>query len=761
MRAMRTLNALIFGLLAAGSAWAQSFEPFVVRDIRVEGVQRTEPGTVFSYLPVKVGETLTEDKAQQAIRALFATGFFRDVRLEVEKDVLVVLVDERPAIAQVDFSGVKEFENDALRKVLRELGLAEGRIFDRSALEIAEQELKRQYLSRGLYSAEVQTTVTPLERNRVGINFTVKEGENSKIRKINLVGVQAFAESDLLDLFSLRPPNWISWYTKNDQYSKQKLTADLETLRSHYLNRGFLDFNIDSSLVSITPDKRDIYITISVSEGERYTVSDVQLAGQMPVPREVLEPLVRVKPGEVYSRERVNESVKAINDRLGNEGYAFANANPAPDVDRAKRTVAFTIFIDPGRRVYVRRINVTGNTRTRDEVVRREMRQLEGGYYDASKIQTSKQRIDRTQYFKDVNVETSPVAGTTDQVDVNFTVEEKPTGALLFGAGFSSVDKFVVSGSVSQANVFGSGKFISAQINSGKVNQTYALSYLNPYYTVDGVSQGFDVYKRTTDASSLSVGAYVTRSVGGGVKFGYPIAEQTSMSFGLSAENVDLETFSTSPPSYLNFVNLYGSTYAYATGTIGMARDRRDSAILTTQGTYSLLTTEVSGGDLQFYRVGLLHQWYRPLTRKLTFAVNADLGFARRIGSKPVPFFKNYYAGGPGSVRGYQQYSLGPQDVFGNSLGGTRKIVGNAELQFPMPGGGLDKSLRLAVFLDGGQVYAAQDSIDPGELRFSTGLALSWSSPFGPLKLSLAQPLNEKKGIDRVQRLQFTFGTGF
>ncbi len=761
MRAMRTLNALIFGLLAAGSAWAQSFEPFVVRDIRVEGVQRTEPGTVFSYLPVKVGETLTEDKAQQAIRALFATGFFRDVRLEVEKDVLVVLVDERPAIAQVDFSGVKEFENDALRKVLRELGLAEGRIFDRSALEVAEQELKRQYLSRGLYSAEVQTTVTPLERNRVGINFAVKEGENSKIRKINLVGVQAFAESDLLDLFSLRPPNWISWYTKNDQYSKQKLTADLETLRSHYLNRGFLDFNIDSSLVSITPDKRDIYITISVSEGERYTVSDVQLAGQMPVPREVLEPLVRVKPGEVYSRERVNESVKAINDRLGNEGYAFANANPAPDVDRAKRTVAFTIFIDPGRRVYVRRINVAGNTRTRDEVVRREMRQLEGGYYDASKIQTSKQRIDRTQYFKDVNVETSPVAGTTDQVDVNFTVEEKPTGALLFGAGFSSVDKFVVSGSVSQANVFGSGKFISAQINSGKVNQTYALSYLNPYYTVDGVSQGFDVYKRTTDASSLSVGAYVTRSVGGGVKFGYPIAEQTSMSFGLSAENVDLETFSTSPPSYLNFVNLYGSTYAYATGTIGMARDRRDSAILTTQGTYSLLTTEVSGGDLQFYRVGLLHQWYRPLTRKLTFAVNADLGFARRIGSKPVPFFKNYYAGGPGSVRGYQPYSLGPQDVFGNSLGGTRKIVGNAELQFPMPGGGLDKSLRLAVFLDGGQVYAAQDSIDPGELRFSTGLALSWSSPFGPLKLSLAQPLNEKKGIDRVQRLQFTFGTGF
>ena len=761
MRAMRTLNALIFGLLAAGSAWAQSFAPFVVRDIRVEGVQRTEPGTVFSYLPVKVGETLTEEKAQQAIRALFATGFFRDVRLEVEKDVLVVLVDERPAIAQVDFSGLKEFDGDALRKVLRELGLAEGRIFDRSALELAEQELKRQYLSRGLYAAEVQTTVTPLERNRVGINFAVKEGENSKIRRINIVGAQAFAESDLLSLFVLRPPNWISWYTKNDQYSKQKLTADLEALRSHYLNRGFLDFNIDSTLVSITPDKRDIYITVSVSEGERYTVSDVQLAGQMPVPREELEPLVRVKPGDVYSRERVTESVKAINDRLGNEGYAFANANPAPDVDRAKRTVGFTIFIDPGRRVYVRRINVAGNTRTRDEVVRREMRQLEGGYYDASKIQTSKQRIDRTQYFKDVNVETAPVAGTTDQVDVSFTVEEKPTGALLLGAGFSSVDKLVISGSVSQANVFGSGKFISAQVNSGKINQTYALSYLNPYYTVDGVSQGFDVYKRTTDASSLSVGAYVTRSLGGGVRFGFPIAEQTNMTFGLSGEHVNLETFLNSPTSYRSFVNLYGSKYAYATGTIGVARDRRDSAIVTTRGTYSLLSTEFSGGDLQFYRVGFMHQWYRPLTRTLTLALNADLGFARRIGSKPLPFFKNYYLGGPGSVRGYQPYSLGPQDAFGNALGGTRKLVGNAEVQFPVPGSGPDKSLRLAVFLDGGQVYAANQKIDPGELRFSTGLALSWSSPFGPLKLSLAQPLNEKKGVDRLQRLQFTFGTGF
>ncbi len=755
------LFALLLGLAAAAAAWAQTFKPFVVRDIRVEGLQRTEPGTVFSYLPVKVGETMTEEKAQAALRALFATGFFRDVRLEVENDVLVVLVEERPAIAQVDFSGVKEFESDTLKRVLRELGLAEGRIFDRAVLEGAEQELKRQYLSRGRYAAEVQTTVTPLERNRVGINFAVTEGEVAKIRAINIVGAQAIPEKELLDLFVLRPPNWISWYTKNDQYSRQKLAADLETLRSHYQDRGYIDFSIDSTQVSITPDKRDIYITVNVTEGEKYTVSDVQLAGQMLLPREELEKLVKVKPGDVYSRARLTESVKAITDRLGNEGYAFANANPAPQLDKDKRTVAFTILIDPGRRVYVRRINIAGNTRTRDEVVRREMRQLEGAFYDASRIQLSKQRIDRTQYFKDVNVETAPVAGSTDQVDVNFTVEEKPTGALLLGAGFSSTDKFIVSGSVSQSNVFGSGKFISAQVNSGRVNQTYALSYLDPYYTVDGVSQGFDIYKRDTDASTLSIGPYTTRALGGGIKFGYPLTENINLSFGLNAENVKLETFSNSPAQYLTFVSQFGSKYAYGAGTVGIQRDLRDSAIFTTRGTLTTASVELAGGDLQYYRLNFGHQWFHPITRTVTLALNADLGYADGLSGRPVPFFKGYYAGGPGSVRGFRAFTLGPQDTQSNVLGGTRKVVGSAEVLFPLPGAGMDRSLRLAAFLDAGQVYGEAEKVDLSQLRYAAGIALAWNSPFGPLKLSLGQPLNEKKGFDRVQRLQFTFGTGF
>ncbi len=746
--------------LATG-ALGQAFRSFVVKDIRVEGLQRTEPGTVFSYLPVKVGETMTEEKAQQALRALFATGFFRDVRLEFENDVLVVLVEERPAVAQIDLVGIKEFELENIRRILRDAGLADGRTFDRSILDTAEQELKRQYLTRGRYAAEVETTVTPLERNRVGIRISVNEGEVAKIRSINIVGAQAFRESLLLEQFVLRTPGWLTWYTKLDQYSRPKLAADLETLRSFYQDRGYIDFAIESTQVSITPDKKDIYITVNVVEGERYTVSEVRLEGQMLLPRAELEKLVRVKANEVFSRQRLTETTKAVTDRLGNEGYAFANASAVPQIDRAARTVALTILIDPGRRVYVRRINVAGNNKTRDEVVRREMRQLEGSYYDASKIQLSKTRIDRTQYFKDVNVETAPVADRADQVDVNFTVEEKPTGAVLIGAGYSSVDKVVLSGSISQANLFGSGKFLAAQVNSGKVNRTYALSYVNPYFTVDGLSQGFDAYTRKTNASSLSVGAYTTETTGGGVRFGYPISESDAVSFGFNAEHVKLGLFSDSPLSYTSFASIFGNKYTYGTGSLGWARDSRDSAIQPTRGALTRAGAEVAEGDLKYYRLSLNEQWFHPLGRTTTLALTGEFGYVHGISGKPVPFFKNFYAGGPGSVRGYRSFSLGEQDAAGAVLGGTRKFVGSAEILFPVPGAQADKSLRLAAFIDAGQVYGATQKVDFGELRYSAGIGLAWTSPFGPLRLSLAQPLNEKKGFDRPERLQFTFGTAF
>jgi len=749
--------AVCLAVAAAGAA-AQEFQPFVVKDIRVEGLQRTEPGTVFSYLPVKVGETMNAEKARAAVRALYATGFFQDVRLEAENEVLVVFVRERPAVAQIDFSGMREFEPDMLRKALRELGLAEGRIFDRAVLDSAEQEIKRQYLSRGLYAAEVQTTVTPLERNRVGISIAVTEGEVAKIRGINLVGNAVFPESELLGLFVLRTPGWLTWYTKHDRYSRERLAADLETLRSYYLNRGYLDFSLESTQVSITPDRRDIFITVNMVEGEIYTVSEVTLAGQMLLPREELEALVRLKPGDVFSREKLAASTKAISDRLGNEGYAFANANAIPSVDKEKRTVAFSIVIDPGRRVYVRRIDIAGNNKTRDEVVRRELRQLEGAYYDASKIQLSRRRIDRTNYFGEVTVETTPVEGSPDQVDVTYSVKEKATGALLLGVGFSSLEKIALSASITQANAFGTGKYLSANVNSGSVNQVYSLSYVDPYYTVDGVSRGFDLYKRRTDASGLDVGAYVTDSLGGGIKFGYPVSELVTVDFGANLEAVDLQIFANSPLQYIKFVEAFGNQYTYGSGTVGLARDTRDSLITTTAGTYLRVSSELAGGDLQYYRLGYQHQWYTPLSRTLTLHVGGEIGYAGGYGDKPLPFFKNFFAGGPGSVRGYRSFSLGPQDEAGNAVGGNRKLVGVAELLFPMPGAEQDRSIRLAWFLDGGQVYG--NRIELGELRYSTGLALFWSSPLGPLRLSWAHPLNAK-GTDRKQGLQFTFGTGF
>ena len=745
-------------LAAASGALAQPFQPFVVRDIRVEGLQRTEAGTVFSYLPIKVGETINEEKARQAVRALYATGFFQDVRLEADNDVLVVFVQERPAIAQIDFAGMKEFEPDAIKKALRELGLAEGRIFDRALLEQTEQEIKRQYLSKGLYATTVQVTVTPLERNRVSINITVNEGDVAKIRGINIVGAKAFSEGELLDQFVLRTPGWLTWYTKHDRYARERLAGDLETLRSFYQNRGYLDFSIESTQVSITPDRLGIYVTVNIVEGEKYTVTGVRLSGRMLVPREELEKLVQLRTGDVFSREKLVASTKAITDRLGNDGYAFANANAIPDVDKEKRAVAFNIFIDPGRRVYVRRIDVSGNIKTRDEVLRREMRQIEGAYYDASRIQTSRRRIDRTGYFDQVNVETQPVEGNPDQVDILYTVKERPTGALLFGVGFSSVEKLSVSASISQANVFGTGNFLSANINSGSVNKVYSLSYLNPYWTVDGVSQGFDVYRRKTNASQLAIGAYATDTYGGGIKFGYPISEFSRVDAGINMERVQLDVFDTSPQRYIDFVNVFGNRYTYGALTTGLGRDTRDSILQPSDGALTRLTGELAGGDLEYYRLGFQHLFYYTLTRIYTFSFGFDVGMAEGLGEKPLPFFKNYYAGGPGSVRGYDPFSLGPIDDTGTALGGNRKLTTSTEILFPVPGALQDKSLRLAWFVDGGNVF--NNRIELGELRYSTGLAFAWSSPFGPLRLSFAQPLNAKS-TDHVQRLQFTFGTAF
>ncbi len=756
---MRLPKILLLLLIAALAPNVYAFDPFVVKDIRIEGIQRTEAGTVFSYLPVKVGETMTEEKATQAIRSLYATGFFKDVSLEVDNGVLIVVVEERPSVAQIEFVGNKEFESEALLKGMRSIGLAEGRIFDRGLLEKAEQELKRQYISRGKYSAEIKTTVTPLERNRVSLRFDIVEGEVAKIRQISIIGNQVFTEKDLVGLFTLRTPGWLTWYSKQDQYSKQKLAADLEVLRSYYLDRGYLEFNIESTQVSITPDKKDVYITIAINEGPQYTISDVKVAGEMLIPEAEARKLIKMKPGETFSRARLTESTKAISDRLGNDGYAFANVNAVPDLDRQQRKVAFTFFVDPGRRVYVRRVNLTGNNRTRDEVIRREMRQIEGGWYNADAITKSKQRVDRLGYFTDVAVETPAVPGTTDQVDVNVSVVEKPTGNILLGAGFGSSEGLVLSGGVTQQNVFGSGNHLGIQVNTSKVNTVYSLSFTQPYWTVDGVSRGFDLYKRDIDPSAYDSGQYKTSTLGGQLRLGVPVTDIDVISFGLGYEKTEIETLADSPLRIVNYVNTFGTDNSTVLATVGWSRDTRDSVIYPTRGTMQRASAEsgLPGGTLQYYKVSYQNQTYFPLTRDMTLYVHGDIGYGNGLNDKPLPFFRNYYAGGVSSVRGFRTSTIGPKDANGDPIGGSKKLVLSTELLFPFPGLQNDKSVRVGAFIDTGMIG---ETYQFGELRAAAGMSVLWVSPLGPLKLSAALPF-KKDDNDRTEKFQFTFGQQF
>lgn len=758
-------------LVLMSSLYATSvlaLDPFVVKDIRVEGLQRTEAGTVFTYLPVKVGETMNDELASQAIKALYGTGFFKDVRIEAENDVLVVTVQERSAIAQIDLSGNKSLPTDKMKEGLKQIGIAEGQIFDKSQLDRAEQEIKRQYLSQGKYGATVKTVVTPLERNRVAVRFDIEEGAVSKIRSINIVGNQSFSMEDLRAQFLLTTPNWMSWWNKDDQYSKQKLNADLEALRSFYMNQGYLEFNIDSTQVSITPDKKDIYITVNITEGEKYTISEVKLAGDTIVPEEELRQLIQVQAGETFSREKVTQSSKAISDRLSDNGYAFSNVNPVPEVNKELHTAAFTFFVDPGKRVYVRRINVVGNTRTKDDVIRREVRQLESSWYASNKINRSKERLVRTQFFSDVNVETPAVPGTADQVDLNLSVVEQSTGSVQFGAGLSSNEGVVFGVTVNQNNFLGTGNRVSAQINTGKVNTVYSLSYTDPYFTPDGVSRGFDIYRRDVDTSSLSIGTYNTYSYGGGVRFGIPLNERDGFNFGLAADFTKVELTSNSPQQYLDFCgNTRGCSSDSIVTSAGWTHDSRDSIMFTNNGVLQRLTGEVSLPvlDLEYYKIDYKHSWYKEVYKGFTVMLNGEIGYADSYGNKNYPFFKNFFMGGVSSVRGYENGSLGPRGRDNSTgedfaVGGTKRLLGNAELFFPVPGVKDSKQFRLSAFVDAGNVFGSEESYSLGDLRYSAGVGVSWFSPFGPLKLVFAKALNAK-AEDDTQVLQFQFGQQF
>ena len=761
------IGAAVMALCASNALAAN---PFVVKDIRVEGIQRTEAGTVFSYLPVRVGETFDDAKASSAIKALYATGFFKDIRLEEENGVLVVLVEERPAISSVDFTGTKEFEKDMLVKALAEIGVAQTRIFDKASVDRAEQELKRQYLSHGLYGVKITTTVTPIERNRVTVMFNIDEGDVAKIKGINIIGNKAFSDKQLRQLLELRPSGWFTWYSKADQYSKQKLTGDLETIKSWYLNHGYLEANVESTQVSITPDKRDIYLTLNITEGEQYTVSSVKLEGEMFGREEELKELIVLQPGKTYVGDLQEATNKLIADRLGTFGYAFANVTANPELDREKREVAFTFFVDPGKRAYVRHMNISGNTVTRDEVIRREFRQFESSWYDANRVKLSRDRVDRLGYFKDVKVETPESPGTSDQVDVNIAVEEKPTGNFMIGGAFSQSEKFTFTASISQANFAGSGNTVGIELNTSKCNRTIAFSQTNPYFTDDGISRAFSLYLRTSRPPALNIGSYTVKQMGGNLTFGVPFSESDTVYFGAGLERTELETDQTSPTVYQTFVRQNGgpaSGIGKATTnaiplTAAWGRDTRDSAVTPTRGRFQRANFEIDAiGDAKYYRMVYEHQWWKPLTRWMTLALRGEFDYGKGIGGSAYPVFKNFYAGGIGSVRGYESSSLGVVDPrYYDAIGGSKRIIGNAELQFPFPGSGTDRSLRWFTFVDGGQVFQEDAKIRYDEFRYSAGIGLSWISPVGPLKLSYAKPLNSLPG-DRLERFQFQMGTGF
>lgn len=756
---MRTfIRIVLLSLLLCGSA--RAFEAFEVSDIRVEGLERISPGTVFNYLPIKVGDTVDTDDTVNAVKALFKTGFFSDVRMERDGTVLVVYVKERAAISSIKITGNKDLETDKLLEGLKDIGLAEGRVFDRSLLDKVEQELRRQYFSRGKYAVKIETTITPLERNRVGILIDISEGEAARIKQINIVGNHTFTDKELRKGFTLDTPSFLSFITKNDQYSKQKLSADLEILRSYYLDRGYLNFNILSTQVSITPDKKDIYITINISEGNQFRIKEVTLSGELVLKPEELFPLVKINPDDVFSRKRVTEAVDRISAKLGDQGYAFANVNTVPDVNESERLVNLAFIVDPGKRVYVRRVNVKGNITTRDEVLRREMRQMEAGWFSAEKVERSRTRLQRLGFFEDVNVETPAVPGTTDQVDVNYSVTETSSGNITAGAGYSQTSGILFNASVSQDNFLGSGKRVSFAFNNSKVTTIYNFYYTDPYYTINGISRGFGLFYKKTDADQANISSYTTDTYGANVNYGIPINEFDTIRVSPEFENLKLKETSESPNEVIDFIDRHGNDYNTVKLTGSWAHDTRNKALFADDGGLQSLSVEtaVPGSGLQYYKLGYDQRRYVPLTKDLTLSMHAQLGYGDGYGDYDnLPFFENYFAGGVRSVRGFEDNTLGPKDSKGNPIGGSLQVVGGAEILFPIPFVEGTKSFRLGTFFDIGNVYSDVSNFDATELRYSVGVSSLWISPLGPLAISLGIPLNAKSG-DNVQNFQFTVG---
>lgn len=758
---LRRVSLAALSFLAMQGAMA--IEPFTVKDIKVQGLERSEAGTVFASLPVRIGDTYSDDKAAASIKALFGLGLFKDVRIEVSDSILIVIVEERPIIADIDFAGSQEFESDVLKKALAHIGLMDGRPFDKALLDRAEQELKRQYINRSMYAAEVVATVTPMERNRVKLNFTIAEGEPATITDIHIVGNKVFSESTLLGLFDQDTGGWLSWYTKSNRYSRTRLNADMESLRSYYLARGYLEFKIESTQVAISPNKEGIQITINVSEGQQFTVSKVSLDGNYLGREEEFRTLVAMQAGQPYNADQLAATRKAFTEHFGNFGYAFPRIEPRTVIDRANNRVEVILQSDPARRFYVRRIHIAGNDMTRDEVIRREFRQLEASWYDGEKIRLSRNRVDRLGYFREVNLETTEVPGSSDQVDLTLTVAEKPTGSVSLGAGLSSADGFGLSFGYRQENAFGSGSSLGIELNTSRLNRVLVINTMNPYFTDDGVSRNIDVYQRTS-RPYIDLNSYAIETTGASVRFGIPFSEYNTVYFGAGFDQTTIVPGTYLPAIYQDFANKFGFTTIAVPLTIGWGRDTRDSSLVPTNGRVIKLSGEWSvAGDLRYARATASYQHYLPVTNKVTAAFNADIAVGSATGSSEYPVFKNFYSGGLGSIRGFEQGSLTTalqRNLGLTATGGTKRVNLNMEMLSPLPGGGKDRTLRMYGFVDAGGIYGADESIDFGSMRASVGVGISWVSPVGPLRLSWAQPIR-KFDNDRIQGLQFQIGSTF
>lgn len=807
----RIAAAILLALACApASSLAQSnaFEPFTVSDIRVDGLQRISSGTVFTYLPIERGDVIDRARAAEAIRALFRTGFFNDISLTRQGDILVIELTERPAINQITLAGNKDIKTEELLKGLKDIGLSEGETFDRLQLERVTQELVRQYNNRGKYNVSIEPSVNNLDRNRVDITINVKEGKAAKIKHINIVGNETFSDEEILDTWESDTTNWLSWYKRDDQYSREKLSGDLEKLNSYYLDRGYVDFNVESTQVSISPDRREMYLTANVREGEIYTVGEVKISGDTIIPIEELNKLVVVRNGDTFSRRLLELTADSITSVLSNIGYAFASVQPIPQIDREKRTVSLNFFVEPGKRVYVRRMLFKGNTRTSDEVIRREMRQFEGMWFSQAAIDRSKIRLQRLGFFEDISIETPAVTGTDDQVDVVISMKERTSGSFVFGLGYSQLSGLITSVSVQQNNFFGTGNRVAFTVQNNDFVKRFDFSYLDPYFTDDGVSLGYNLIYRELDSGQQNVANYTSDNGALQAVFGIPLTETDTVGLLIGIDSNQIFAFrNVAPDPIVDYIDALGKrTFNAWRAELSWARDSRNAFFNPTRGTFQRVAAELTlpGSTIEYYKLNYQFARYWPLSPKLVLLTAAEIGYGdnyddarsrdlpltiedpndtdptdgidriplldangnqvfRTVTADGLPFYENFYAGGVRSIRGFEDNTLGPTFSFPGGgfrqpLGGSFKTTGTVELIFPTL---LDSdTTRVSAFLYFGNVYEDFDAFDVGEFRASAGVALQWQAPIGPIVLNLSTPVKKKDG-DQIERLQFTFGTQF